>query len=132
MPQARCGLWPMTIKGVPGKVNPTLSKRPPCNPFSYHGDGICKSVCVSLARIGIPVVVRLPWTTQLLLPQVKDGLPSHLSASLKAKSKFVGRLKLLMVEGRIDGVSLSKGGKSCCIAFSPSWAATRDRTISSL
>ncbi len=68
IPQAIRRLWPISTIGTPGKEKPATSNRPAWSPFSYQTEGMSSWRWVSLASIGLPVAVRLPWTTQLLLP----------------------------------------------------------------
>lgn len=74
-PQAIRSLCPAMMPGNPGKENPrawnalpVASSREQCRPTSYHREGMVRSRCMSLARIGDPVLVRFPETTQLLEP----------------------------------------------------------------
>ena len=73
IPQAMRALCPMTTPGKPGKENPRAWNAPEeasleCRPTSYQIEGICTPKWVSLARMGLPVAVRLPAMTQLLVP----------------------------------------------------------------
>src|SRR6266571_2008948 len=69
-PQAMYWLCPMTIPGVPGKLTPITSISPATRWHSYQIDGAAWPRCGSLQRIGIPVVVIVPSTTQLLLAPI--------------------------------------------------------------
>ena len=66
---ATCALWPTWGKpGPPGTVSPTVSKRAPATWACAYIAGISSSRCGSPIRIGSPLSVRSPETTQLLLP----------------------------------------------------------------
>src|SRR5215468_1124099 len=65
----------MTTPGTPEKVKPsTLYSQVQCRPSWYQIPGIEGDRCGSLARIGLPVLVRLPAMTHELEPM--PGVPS--------------------------------------------------------
>src|SRR5690242_13150406 len=68
----------MTTPGTPEKVKPsTLYSQVQCRPSWYQMPGIEGDRCGSFARIGLPVVVRLPAMTHELEPT--PGVPSPIS-----------------------------------------------------
>ena len=73
-PHAIRALWPRTTAGAPGKDTPTTSHGQlsstvwQCRPFMIQTDGIPNPRCGSLARIGLPLIVRSPEMTQLFEP----------------------------------------------------------------
>ena len=76
-PQAMRALCPMTTPGIPENVNPSTSyPQSQCRPIWYQIPGIDGDRCGSLARIGLPVAVSAPDTTQLL-----DPIPGRSAAS---------------------------------------------------
>src|SRR2546423_3699139 len=62
-------LCPMTTPGSPENVNPsTFHPHVQCRPIWYQMPGMDGDRCGSLARIGLPVAVWVPDTTQLFDP----------------------------------------------------------------
>src|ERR1044071_7354025 len=66
MPQAMRPLWPMMWKGKPGKVAPSMESPGASIRARYQRIGAWKARWGSLARIGFPVVLCSPETTQPL------------------------------------------------------------------
>src|SRR5579884_3340894 len=79
--QAMCRLWPMTTPGVPGKLAPTTSMPGALRWHSYQIEGAACPRCGSLQRMGEPVTVMVPSTTQLLLAPSRPKPLNCLSAS---------------------------------------------------
>ena len=86
-PQATWAVRPSTMKGKPGKLAPITSmpEALDCSRAKYQIAGAPKPRCGSLAKRGLPLLVWLPATTQLLLP-----LPSTVPASAAMATKSAG------------------------------------------
>ena len=76
-PQAIRSLCPMTTPGTPGSVAP-VARRPGASiDARYQTDGVRRPRCGSLARIGLPLAVREPPSTQELLPRSSPAAESE-------------------------------------------------------
>jgi len=67
-PQATCGVRPISTAGTPASVTPIACKPGAVRATGYQRAGSPRSRCGSLHRMGFPVAVRSPPSTQLLLP----------------------------------------------------------------
>ena len=94
-PQAIRLLWPITTPGIPAKPKPATSNGQAadglvqCRPTWVQTPGIETLRCGSLARMGRPLAVRSPLTTQELEPMPSPP-PSRLGSAetaLSASSK---------------------------------------------
>src|SRR3990170_3656650 len=75
MPQATRGVRPKKTAGSPAYAVPATSNEPPERCASYQHETAPKAMWGSLATIGLPDAVRVPATTQLLLPRPSSGSP---------------------------------------------------------
>src|SRR6185312_9301247 len=75
-PQAMRWLWPTTMKGNPGRENPSISKSPEWSCSSYHTPGTWCGKCISFESSGLPETVCAPETTQLFEPGKQDSQKS--------------------------------------------------------
>ena len=107
MPQAIRRFWPITTSGRPGKEKPVTSKRPPWRPTSYQTDGIWSPRWVSLARIGLPVFVRAPPITQLLLAHA--GPPPGIPGRARVETPTSGRTSFATA---LSGPSVARAVRS--------------------
>ena len=151
-PQAMRALWPITTPGEPGSVAPTTFSRPPSRWARYQVDGSRAPRCGSLASIGLPVEVRAPDTTQLLLAagvETPKGDDTTLAASLATVAASCDALLRdglrrgfrqgaggvtadgSSPSGTINGQSSLHAGSSAAAASSPARATMRARRISS-
>src|SRR6267378_4859203 len=71
-PQATWSLWPVMMKGTPGRETPVTWRLPEgvgaWRSAWYQMPGTVWARCMSLARSGLPVAVWAPETTQSLEP----------------------------------------------------------------
>ena len=67
----------MITNGAPGSVTPATSRSAATTWASYQIAGISTCRCGSLASSGRPVAVRMPDSTQLLLPPARAVMSSH-------------------------------------------------------
>src|SRR5215216_4449418 len=67
----------MMTKGAPGIDAPATFRSAATRCSSYQSDGISRARCGSLASSGRPVLVRVPDTTQLLLPAGRAARSNH-------------------------------------------------------
>src|SRR5688500_16180979 len=73
-PNAQLSLKPMITLGAPGKLAPYALNSGVCICTSNHSEGRLSDRCGSLQRIGLPLLVLVPATAQLLLPLSRSGL----------------------------------------------------------
>src|SRR5262245_46963248 len=88
MPQAMLSLKPIITKGLPGSETPYALLFGVTSCISYHIEGRERSRWGSLQRIGAPVCVLLPATTQLLLPLFGSGWVCSRAAILSFFPKY--------------------------------------------
>ena len=69
-----CSFWPISTVGKPGKVAPATFRPGASMRAKYHSAGVDSFKCGSLASSGLPVVVRLPASSQLLEPTPSTSL----------------------------------------------------------
>src|SRR5512147_290789 len=90
-PQAIRWLWPRTTAGNPGDVAPA------CSPFAvttrarYQGTGSVKPRCGSLARMGLPLAVRLAATTHAF--DAPNGWPGGSVESRRRRGESRRRIR---------------------------------------
>ena len=73
--QAILSVLPSTTAGIPGRVAPMTLIPGASMRAKYHSAGADKPKCGSLARSGLPLVVRLPLRAQLFepIPSIPPG-----------------------------------------------------------
>src|SRR5688572_8184255 len=81
-------LWPITMPGMPEKLNPaTLNSHVQCSPSWYQMLGIEAERWGSLASIGLPVAVCSPAITHELEPMPDEPSPSSRGNDLMAADR---------------------------------------------
>src|SRR5690242_7979849 len=93
---------------------PATLNEPPQRCTSYQHDTAAKAMCGSLANSGLPLAVRAPETTQLLLPSPELGSPP-----LPDDVKLAGP-GMYEPRGKMLSSSASASWKARCLKPSPS------------
>ena len=81
-------LKPIMIKGLPGNETPYVLLVGVWSCISYQIDGRDNSRCGSLHKMGEPLCVLLPATTQLLLPLFRSGFEISATAMVSLLPKY--------------------------------------------
>src|SRR5579885_1311215 len=76
MPHATLRLRPNKTACIPTYALPATSNVPPLRRTSYQQETASNAICGSLATVGLPLALRRPLTTQLLLPIAPSGSPA--------------------------------------------------------
>src|SRR5690348_8620042 len=98
----------MMTPGRPGSVAPATEYPGARRRATYHTDGARSARCGSLARIGIPVVVREPASTHELLPRPGSSgsrAPARAKerSSLAKKDEEIPVSRVACPVSRLDG-----------------------------